>query len=268
MSSTIPWNATAVDSTTHIYSHNTYGSNQVQVLQSATDGFVMASSFNYGDRHAVHLENVDISWGNLRKAITTTLYHSIFGSSAISIPVCGSTDNYNSEEHEAVCVRWYIFAAFSPIFRISSDLPRRDPSALNSGTARLHAKTAIERRLHVSPYIFSVLNSGEPLMRPMFYEYYNDLETLNLTEQYMIGSALLIAQPVAENVTFLDVYLPPRDDVWYEFWGGRSYKELGWIKLHVLSADWVTFVAGGNILPLLTVSKNFKFGESHVGSLS
>lgn len=145
-------------------------------------------------------------------------------------------------------------AATMPIFRISSDFPRRDPASLGTGHAYRIALDAIKKRNQLAVYYHTVMSSGEPLVRPMFYDFYADNETLELDQQYMVGTALLVAQPVLPDVSSVRIYLPPEVGVWYEFWGGKKHTELGWMQMSIVETDWIMFVAGGHIVPLRNVS--------------
>lgn len=170
-----------------------------------------------------------------------------------SIPVCGCTKAI-TPFNELLCVRWYIVAATMPIFRISSQLPRRDPLSLTTGLARNAAIDAIKKRYALLPYIHTILNTDPPLTRPMWYDYAEEKETLRLVEQYMVGNSLLVAHPFLPDLPAIRVYLPRSKGVWYEFFGGRKYDRAGWVTVDVVATDWIVFMAQGSIVPLRNVS--------------
>lgn len=215
---------------------------------------MITSSYDYGIPQVAQIQNLDISWTNLKKAISTTLYHSIFGNQFITIPVCGSTDKFNENLDELLCIRWYLTAATFPIFRISSDLPRRDPLSLPSMFAARITSNAIKQRFKLLPYYHTILSNSEPLVRPLFYDYHSDNETLNLDEQYMLGDALLVAQPLKEPSYRLRLYLPPSAGTWYEFWGGQISNSTGWVEISIIETDWIMYIAAGHIIPYRNVS--------------
>lgn len=265
LSKTIPWNASSNDGELHIMKHNSYGTAQLQSFESRlnSDGFLMTASYDYGVPHAALIQDVDISWENLKTSIRTILYHSLFGNPLISIPICGSTGNYSVDSHEAICIRWYIMAATSPLFRISSVLPLRDPGHLETGYARNAALKAIAERRKLSLYLHTVLKSGEPLMRPLFYDFHDDNNTLTLDTQYMVGPALLVAQIVLPSVNTIALYLPPSAGVWYEYFGGGNYTDLGWRLFSVVETDWLIFIPQGSIIPLRNVSAELCVNKFH-----
>lgn len=254
MSNTIPWNATSETNDFHFALHNLYGFMQETMLRKRNgDSFIATASNHIKSNSAVQIQNIDISWEHLSKAIITTLYQSIFGHPLISAPVCGSSKTYNHEMHESLCIRWYIVAATLPLFRISSDGVSRDPESLKTKYAQLHAKNALKIRDVLQPYLFSILNSQTPITRPMFYNYPNDYNTLNLTEQYMIGDSFLVVQPSSPGTYFLQFYLPKAEETWYEYFGGQQYLP-GKANVTIVETDLVMFLAPGKIIPLQDVS--------------
>lgn len=91
-------------------------------------------------------------------------------------------------------------------------------------------------------------------MRPLFYDFYGDNNTLGIDTQYMVGSALMVAQILLPEVNTISVYLPAGAGVWYEYFGGGAYTELGWRLFSVVETDWLMFIPQGSIIPLRNVS--------------
>lgn len=255
MSYNLPW-FTIANYTLHVYLHNEYGQRQAEVLQKYvnSDLHIFSSSYNQGMNVIAQVQHLNATWANLRQMIKTTLRHGIFAHPLISVPVCGSTQFFDIQNQEVLCQRWYIVAATMPLFRISSDLPRRDPNNLHSNQARNIALNAMERRAMFMPYIRTILSRGDPVMRPMFFDFYEDVDTFELDEQYMVGDAMLVAQILLRNRFTLPVYLPPSAGAWYEFFGGERYDELGWISVRVVESDWIIFLAEGKVIPFQSVS--------------
>lgn len=80
LSNTIPWEAATNDTIQHILKHNKYGALQAQLIAKAfPDVFIMTSSFDRNQPYAASIQNVDMSWANLKRAVNTVLYHSMFG---------------------------------------------------------------------------------------------------------------------------------------------------------------------------------------------
>lgn len=249
MSFSLQWNATASGDIPHYYLHNKYALDQVEAFDKSNNLQLFAtSSYTQGINYIANIQNVEATWTSFEKTIKIALLHGLFGNPYITIPVCGSIGDYD----ESLCIRWYYFAATMPIFRISSEKPRRDPLSLPTKYAQNAAIEAITKRKQLLPHFYTILKRDEPLIRPMFYEFHEDKTTLDLYKQYLIGESLIVVQNVLPLVTSLDVYLPKTEDNWYEFWGGIDYGN-GWINFDVLETDWNMFIANGYIVPLLLV---------------
>lgn len=251
MSYTIPWNATVNgDTTKHILRHNSYGQHQRKLFENNLNNVPIVTSSNEVSANIfLHVQNINATWKNLKNVLNIYLEQSLFGRSLISAPICGSNHLYN----EKLCIRWYLLAATMPMFRISSDKPRRNPESLPNKYIRDIVYNAVKKRDMLLPYFYSSLNDNNIVVRPMFYDFYEDDNTLLLDEQYMIGQSLLIAQPLRENLRNIKVYLPQKIKLWYEFWGGQKYSN-GWIKMPVVESDWIMFIAEGHTIPLKWVS--------------
>jgi alpha-D-xyloside xylohydrolase len=73
-------------------------------------------------------------------------------------------------------------------------------------------KNLIELREHLKPYIIKYMDiaseTGSPVMRPMFYDFYEDEVCYTLEDQYMFGEDILFAPILDQGVTERSVYLP------------------------------------------------------------
>ena len=82
-------------------------------------------------------------------------------------------------------------------------------------------------KLHeqLRPYLWKIaqdcVHDSKPFMRPLVYEWPNDVNIVNCQDEYLLGDDLLIAPLLEENATTRDVYLP--DGVWFDFFDGTEY---------------------------------------------
>ncbi|KAI4457658.1 alpha-glucosidase [Holotrichia oblita] len=255
MSHAIAWNATTSTQDPHFRRHNNYANGQIEMLKRNLEDVLLLTTSSYTSSTNgafAQIQNMNTSWVNLRKTIKTGLSHSLFANPFIFIPVCGSTSGYIPDIQDILCSRWYITAATFPIFTISSDLPRRDLTALPTGHNRNIALNALAIRDMLMPYFYTVLSRKEILTRPMFYDFYEDEYTHTLEDQYMLGDAFLVAQPLLRDMFIINVYLPPEAGGFYEFFGGEYFgEELGNVSLSVVvESDWLVFMREGKIVPL------------------
>ena len=82
-------------------------------------------------------------------------------------------------------------------------------------------------KLHeqLRPYLWKTaqdcVRDSKPFMRPLIYEWPNDINAVNCQDEYLLGDDLLVAPLLEENATTREVYLP--DGVWFNFFDGTEY---------------------------------------------
>ena len=82
-------------------------------------------------------------------------------------------------------------------------------------------------RLHeqLRPYLWKTaqdcVRNSKPFMRPLIYEWPNDISAVNCQDEYLLGDDLLIAPLLEENAISREVYLP--EGVWFDFFDGTEY---------------------------------------------
>uniref|UniRef100_A0A6P7EZQ0 Probable maltase-glucoamylase 2 isoform X1 n=1 Tax=Diabrotica virgifera virgifera TaxID=50390 RepID=A0A6P7EZQ0_DIAVI len=256
MSYTIQWNTTAND-ILHIQKHNSYGGYQYKSLKDyfkSKEIFILSATKSISQVEPMIIENVETSWTNLRKYLDSVLFDSIIGNHLVSIPVCGDTNVFDTSIQMKLCLRWYLIAATMPMFRISAPKPWRNPDDLSAKYDQQTAQSALDTRNMLLAYYNGLISSNEPVIRPMFYDFYENTTTFSLYEQYMVGKNMLVVHPLTADRTKMNVYLPPAIDVWYEFWGGDIYKPTKinpWVSISVTEADFVAFIPKGSVIPLI-----------------
>ena len=243
---------------THAEIHNVFG---MQNTRATYEGmrrwrpnlrpFVMTrASFAGGQRYAVTWTGDNSStFDHLRLSVEQLLNLGLSGFSYAGADVGGFTGGPSPE----LMTRWFEIAAFTPIFRDHSmkDAPRAEPWV--DGPEQLAIrKRYVEERYRLMPYLYSLaeLNSrtGDPIMRPIFYDYPDALESdCDRSMSFTLGRSLLIAgPPKPESPAPFDVCLPAGG--WYDYWTGTPVSGAKLTlkpKLDVLPL----FVRAGTILP-------------------
>lgn len=255
MSLTLPWNSTSSSSILHMEIHNVYGMSHLNAIKSFLsskypDIFLMSASKSQYQTEPILIQDVDSTWDELTNQLQNSLFESVTGEHMISTPICGDTEKYDPL-NEILCIRWYLIAVTMPMFRISSGFPWRDPEYLNTTYSKNQALKAIDLRNQLLRYYYTLLKQNEPVIRPMFYDFYKEKVTLDLEQQYMIGESILVAHPFTSGRKLLHVYLPSSIGIWYEMWGGRIYNSTvdPWINITIVENDFVAFLPQGSILP-------------------
>jgi alpha-D-xyloside xylohydrolase len=145
-------------------------------------------------------------------------------------------------------VRWAQFGLFSSHAR-AHGVPPREPWAFGP-EAEAIVKRYVELRYRLMPYIYSEavasVAASLPMVRALLLEYDDDPVTYLLDDQYLFGSALLVA-PILDESGARRVYLPHGD--WWDYW--RKERVAGG-RFLAIAADLATlplYVRAGSVLP-------------------
>jgi alpha-glucosidase (family GH31 glycosyl hydrolase) len=87
-----------------------------------------------------------------------------------------------------------------------------------------------------------------PLFRPLLLEFQNDYNTLNLDDEFMIGSTLLVAPILKPSMMKRMVYLP--EGTWVDYWTGRKHAGGAMIQVDAPLDTVPMFVRAGAIIPM------------------
>lgn len=83
-------------------------------------------------------------------------------------------------------------------------------------------------KLHekLRPYLWEMaqkcVETSRPLMRPLVYEWPEDINTINCQDEYLLGDDILVAPLLHENATSREVYLP--EGVWKDFFSEEEFE--------------------------------------------
>lgn len=149
----------------------------------------------------------------------------------------------NSEDpmFKELVQRWMAFGAFSPVMRIHGNrqpetpMMENDPNVYGSGapneiwsfgeeTYEVCKKYLLLRK-RMKPYITSLMEEahevGNPVIRPMFYEFPEEELMYDLKDQYMFGGDMLVAPVMYEGMESRTVVLPA-GETWLYAWSGEE----------------------------------------------
>ena len=134
-------------------------------------------------------------------------------------------------DNELLC-RYYEMALFFPIYRNHKAKNGNDQELfLLPDSYKKRVISAIKTRMKFLNYISEVADeshvTGHPMIRPLFYHFHDDLETLAVTDQYMLGSELMYAPQIFKDKVCRELYIP--EGVWVDYNTGKRVKERTWI---------------------------------------
>lgn len=195
--------------------------------------------------------------------------------SGLSMAMCGipwwnsdiggfHSGDIESDYFKELIVRWFQFGVFSPVMRLHGARRRipnqveRNPGIIerSGGANEIWSfgernypiiKELIELRQRLKPYILKYMDktseTGAPIMRPMFFDFYNDEECYKLSDQYMFGEDILFAPIMGEGQTERNVYLP--EGKWIRTSDEQSFDGKQYIKCKAELNEFIAFVKQG-----------------------
>ena len=192
--------------------------------------------------------------------------------SGLSMAMCGipwwnsdiggfHSGDIESEYFRELIVRWFQFGLFCPVMRLhgtrlrQSDYQYRHPGVKepSGGDNEIWSfgeknypvlKELILLRERLKPYIIKsarlTAETGEPIMRPMFFDFPNDENCYNIKDQYMFGRDILFAPIYDRGQTERSVYLP--DGNWVRTLDKTEYTGGQTVICHAEIDEFIAFV--------------------------
>ena len=159
-------------------------------------------------------------------------------------------------------LRWLQFASFTPIFRPhGTALYETDPTAISypsepalaDASVLDQVKQAVALRYQLMPYNYTLAYRqaafGEPLIKPLYYQYPNDSNAVKVGDEFLWGDAFLVAPVLEKGANYRSVYLPKGE--WYSFSNNQEifYKDTTIKFYDVSNYRFPVFVKAGSFIP-------------------
>jgi Alpha-glucosidases, family 31 of glycosyl hydrolases len=158
-------------------------------------------------------------------------------------------------EHPAdpeLYIRWCQFGMLSPVAMLfGMDHPGyKEP--WNYGKEALEIVTQYTRlRYQLLPYLYQhayeMYATGMPLMRALVLEYQDDPNTYNITDQYLLGSSIMVCPVTQKGAATRVVYLP--EGKWIDYWSGKRYEGKQYLNVLTPLDKIPLFIKAGSIIP-------------------
>ena len=163
-------------------------------------------------------------------------------------------ENADLKEWRELNTRWYQFGAFAPLFRAHGQWPFREVYNIAPENHPAYKSIVDYTRLRyrLMPYIYSLAGmtyfDDYTIMRPMVMDFTADINTRNLKDQYMFGTAFLVAPVYRYGARSRDVYFPG-GETWYDFYTGKAIHGGRTVNVEAPYERMPLFVRGGSIVP-------------------
>lgn len=194
-----------------------------------------------GDNHSI--------WSHLTLSLEQICNLSLCG-----MAMCGSDiGGFGSDVTPELLVRFYQVAVFAPFFRNHSAVGtrRQEPWLFDEKTRDAVRKT-VRLRYRFIPYIYDLARecerTGEPIVRPLVYEYPHDKMVRNICDEYLLGKFVLVAPVTAPGKFAREVYLPEGE--WYDYETNEKYTGGKYILADAPLDKVPVFIRAGAILPV------------------
>ncbi|HYC97197.1 TIM-barrel domain-containing protein [Brevundimonas sp.] len=157
-------------------------------------------------------------------------------------------------EWDELQLRWFQFGAFSPVFRSHGEFPLREVYNIARPESDLYDAFAAQMRLRyrLMPYIYTLAgdtwHKDGTIMRALPMDFPQDVRARNINDQYLFGSALMVAPVHKYRARDRSVYFPSGAD-WYDFYTGRKFAGGSEATITAPLERIPLFVRAGSILP-------------------
>ncbi|KAK9816687.1 hypothetical protein WJX72_003707 [[Myrmecia] bisecta] len=211
--------------------------------------FVLSRAFFAGtQRHGpIWTGDNTATWEHMRVSLPMLMAIGLTGLPFSGADVGGFFGNPEPE----LLVRWYQVATYYPFLRGHAhlDTKRREPWLFGE-EATTRIRTAIRARYALLPYYYTLFRQsfthGAPLLRPLWFEFPDAVETFAMQDEFMLGPAMLVAPVMEPGAQTREVYLPAGSR-WYDAITGEEAKA-GRSTLDVTMDSVPVYYRGGHIV--------------------
>jgi len=215
------------------------------------------SAFPGLQRYAAAIWSGDIAgnWETFRRQIPAGLNFTLAG-----VPYwttdCGGfwrpEDQYTSVDFNELQARWFEWSTFCPIQRMHGGNTETETWKWLPTTQKILIDYD-QFRHRLVPYLYSVAwqvtSDGGSMMRALPFDFRADRRALEVSDEYLLGPALLVAPVTTPQATNKTVYLPAGTG-WVSFWTGEK-RAGGVTNATAAPAEQIPlWVRAGSILPL------------------
>jgi mannosyl-oligosaccharide alpha-1,3-glucosidase len=168
------------------------------------------------------------------------------------------------EPSQEMWVRMYQAGMYYPFFRAHSDIAqvKREPW-IQTQRVQDVIRDAINRRYDMIHYLYTTFyratKTGEPLVRPMWFEFPEESNQFSIDSQFMLGDSMLVAPKIDTPTAELEAqhmqevtFTLPTGAKWYNNYSKKVETVTGEAVTRMLpDLEQAVFIKGGSVMPTL-----------------
>ncbi|GAB4327326.1 MAG: hypothetical protein Kow00127_20090 [Bacteroidales bacterium] len=196
--------------------------------------------------------DVDRSWGGLKPQVELSLQMGMQGIAYMHSDLGGFAGGETFDPE--LYLRWLQYGVFQPLFRPHAQEHIPPEPVFHSNEVKQAAREIIRLRYALIPYIYTLafenMQSGMPLMRPLFFEEPENKDFLTDAKRYLWGPDIYVTPITDPGVTELDIPFPGTDE-WIGFFN-PDIRQGGTIATVRVEKEHIpVYVRSGAIIPMV-----------------
>ena len=204
--------------------------------------------------------DIGTTWTDMRTQMAAGLNYSMSGIPFWGMDIGGFSvlskyyDKANEAEWQELQTRWHQFGTFVPLFRTHGQWPRRELWNIAPEGSQTYESILYYMRLRyrLMPYLYSVAgavhNDDASFMRGLPMDYPDDPQVRDLSDQWLLGPALMPCPVYEYQARSRSVYFPKGG--WYDFYTNEYIKGGRRMTVAAPYERIPLYVRAGSIVPI------------------